>query len=51
MKTYEPIQAKGFESIEEYNTFLRETANLIYVNTLIFNDSIILLYTTPKEGK
>lgn len=51
MKTYEPIQAKEFKNIEEYNNFLKETAGLIYVNTLIYNNSILLLYTTPKEDE
>lgn len=49
MKTYEPIQGKEFESVEEYNKFLKETEGLIYVNTLEFNGKLLLLYTTLKE--
>ena len=51
MKTYEPIQGKAFDSIDEYNEFLRATEGLVYVNTLTFNDKLILLYTIAKENK
>lgn len=51
MKTYEPIQGKEFENVEEYNKFLKETNGLIYVNTLEFNGKLVLLYTVAKEEK
>lgn len=51
MKTYEPIQGKEFENVEEYNKFLKETNGLIYVNTLEFNGKLVLLYTVAKEDK
>ncbi len=51
MKSYEPIQAKEFKSVDEFNTFLMENPTLIYVNTLVKKDTIILLYTIVKETK
>ena len=51
MKTYEPIQAKAFDSINEYNEFLRSTEGLVYVNTFVFNEALVLLYTLVKENK
>lgn len=51
MKSYEPIQAKEFDTIEDYNGFIKETEGLIYVNTLVLNEKLVLLYTLVKEDK
>lgn len=51
MKTYEPIRGKVFETIDEYNEFIRETEGLVYVNTLTLNDKLLLLFTIAKENK
>lgn len=50
MKTYEPIQAIAFDTIEAYNEFMR-TEGLVYVNTLVFGEKLVLLYTLVKEDK
>lgn len=50
MKTYEPIQAIAFDTIEAYNEFMR-TEDLVYVNTLVFGEKLVLLYTLVKEDK
>lgn len=48
---YEPIQAKSFKTIEDYNEYLKSNEGLIYVHTLVFGDEIVLLYTIAKEEK
>ncbi len=50
MREFEPIRGIAFDKIEEYNTFIRDTKGLIYVNTLTFKDKLVLLYTIPKEN-
>lgn len=51
MKTYEPIQGKLFDTIDDYNEFIRSTEGLVYVNTMTLNDKLLLLYTIAKENK
>lgn len=51
VKTYEPIQGKLFDTIDDYNEFIRSTEGLVYVNTMTLNDKLLLLYTIAKENK